>query len=156
MEFIGAAYIFLMPFLLAAFLLINKSRKPFVLGFISVSNILLLLHSLFLIRQLYMLYHLALSSGLNPSGYHYAIGWFEIRLLLLVLLPLLFIIKKFSSNILLTAVMLVLLCWNNIPTFFAVFSNEAGLLFKTLNYFCLFIAAYALLWLLKRLPHQQQ
>jgi hypothetical protein len=75
---------------------------------------------------------------------------FLIREVIIILLPLVFIVKKFRDNKLLTLIMLLLIYLNNPINVW----NNYNLYIKVPFYLSLFSAVYALLWLNNQLPHQ--
>lgn len=168
-EFIDIAYSFTILLLIIVFFIVKQPVKKYINNCIAVSNTLLIGYSWYLSYQLYKLIQLALSLKIkvdpkNPPPIQ--ITWFEIRYLLLIVLPYIFIIKKLSANKILASGMLLILQWDvAVNLFHTIFNKEtnSGLLFyfpylgeyKILNYISLFIAVYALLWLLKKLPSQQ-
>ena len=158
MEFIDSAYLFLQPLLLFILISVSNKWKIAVFRLMAVSNGLLIFHSFFVTRQLYGIYRLVHAFRPQEVSYHCHFGWFDLRMILIVLLPFLFVFKRFQKSILLTVLMIVLLCWDKIETVLNVdiSSFDIVTMIKILNYSCLYIAAYALLWLLQRLPYQQE
>lgn len=168
-QFIDIGYAFSILFLIVLALFTKKQASIYFKNCIAVSNHLLILYSWYLLYQFYQIIKFILSLNLKIDKVPkqpIEISWFQIKFLLLVTLPYLFLLKKLSKNYVLSIVMLVLLQWD----FFVIFYNgfikgeeSSGILFyipyladlKILNYSCLFITVYALLWLLKRLPSQQ-
>lgn len=168
-QFIDIGYAFSILFLIVVALFSKKQLSVYFKNCIVVSNHLLILYSWYLLYQFYQIIKFILSLNLKMDKVPkqpIEISWFQIKFLLLVILPYLFLFKKLSKNYVLSIVMLVLLQWD----FFVIFYNgfikgeeNSGILFyipyladlKILNYCCLFIAVYALLWMLKRLPSQQ-
>lgn len=162
MEFIDIAYSYLIPFLLFGIMVIKKNTRIYILNTIAVANISLIFYSIFIARQLYALYYISKSLPFSNNSNQFNFGWFQLRLGLLILLPIAFLFRKLSANLLITCSILVLLWWDKIQFLYksgdtSVYGFYSGmdLLFKILNYTCLLIAGYALLWLLKRLPYQQ-
>lgn len=162
MDFIDTAYSFFTPFLLIGCLLLKNNYKKYAVNVMAVVNISLIFYSVFIARQLYSLYFFTKDFNLANRSFQVNMGWFELRLGLLMLLPFIFLFKKLSAGFFLTAIILVLLWWNKVQELFInrtfsvnPFYTQVDWLFKILNYICLLVAGYALLWLLKRLPHQQ-
>lgn len=114
---------------------------------IATSNILLLLLSAFLVKQSMGLYHLAKQTTFFQHNASHnvidLIDGFFIRQLIIILLPLLFLFKKWRGNKILTLCMLLLMYWNNPVSVW----NNYDLLFKVLAYLSLLTAAFALLWM---------
>lgn len=168
-QFIDIGYAFSILFLIVFALISKKQISIYLKNCIVVSNHLLILFSWYLLYQFYQIIQFILSLNLKMDKVPkqpIEISWFQIKFLLIVTLPYLFLFKKLSKNYVLSVAMLILLQWD----FFAMLYNSfikgeenSGILFyipyladlKILNYICLFIAVYALLWLLKRLPSQQ-
>ena len=82
---------------------------------------------------------------------------------IVLIIPFLFLFKKLSANLVLTVCMLALLKWDMLEKLFQKIKYNTGAsssysnsysTFEILNYSCLLIGIYALLFLLKRLPHQ--
>lgn len=168
-DFIDTAYSILILLFIAAFFVAKKQYKIYCSNLVAVSNTILIFYAGYLIRQLYNLVRFALSLKIDPKQLPKempAIGWFEIRYLLLMLLPFLFISKRLAKSKIASLTMLVLLQWDMVTLFCkTVFGRQssAGIIFylpyniefKVLHFISLFIGTYALLWLLKRLPSQQ-
>lgn len=167
-NFIDTAYsVIIILFLIASFITKGEWKK-WCSNLIAVSNTLLIFYSIYLINSLVSLIRLALSLNIQPpkDAPVPSIGWFEIRYLLLMVLPFLFISKTLAKNKIAVLIMLVLLQWDIVHTLYKmVFTKEtsSGFLFylpyniefRILHFISLFIGTYALLWLLKRLPSQQ-
>jgi hypothetical protein len=140
----------------------KKDWKIYLPGFIATGNVILLFYSVFIIRQLYALHLFAREYGIPGNSVNDYPGWFELRTAAIILLPLLFLFKSLSANRWLTLLMLVLLNWTRLIAplyhkrlFLFNIYYDSSFLVKILNYLCLLMSGYALLWLLKRLPHQQ-
>jgi hypothetical protein len=149
MGFIQVAYSVTVPVLL----LLLTGRKPmnhFSRNAIAVSNLLLIGHAVFLIRQMVGFYYLAKQFGELPTKANQEIDWASIRFLLLMVLPFLSLIGPVRRNIFFSLLLLVLL-YQNHP--FHTW-NTFDLFSKVPFYFSLFCSGYALLWLLKKLPYQ--
>lgn len=150
MQFIQVAYCTTVPLLLIALLVIRKPDRKILLHILAVSNLLLIGYSLFLIRQLLGLYRLSQQFQVSNATKSITMDLPAVRLLLVIMLPLFFLYKPARQSKLLTLVLLVLLYWNN-----PVYSwNDYDLFTKIPVYLSLFSSGYALLWLLKQLPHQ--
>jgi hypothetical protein len=168
-EFIDTAYSITILFLIAGTLIYKKKVADYFNNCIAVSNHLLILYSWYLVYQLYKLLRFILSLNLNleeAKKQPVEISWYDIKFLLLILLPYFFISKKVAKNKLASLLMLVLLQWDMVAIAYkALFTKQpsTGIIlympylveYKILNYLSLFVAVYALLWLLKRLPSQQ-
>jgi cell division protein FtsB len=156
MEFVDVAYRYLTPVFLCCLMIVKNKKRLFIFQLIAVANVLLIFHSVFVARQLYAIYQLAMLFKAKSISYHYTVGWFDVRLALVLFLPFLFLFKKFSSHIFLTIILTALLWWDQLQSWsgFDFSMLDILLLIKIFTYACLFIAAYALLWLLKKLPYQ--
>lgn len=152
MQFIQVAYCTTVPFLLIALWVTRKPYRKVLLNIVAVSNLLLIGYSFFLIRQLVGLYQLSQQFQVNDKARGFTMDLPAVRLLLVILLPIFFLYKPLRHNRLLTGVILLLLYWNN-----PVYSwNDYDLFTKIPVYLSLFSSGYALLWLLKQLPHQSR
>lgn len=152
MQFIQVAYCTTVPLLLIALWMIPTPYRKVLLNIVAVSNFLLIGYSLFLIRQLVGLYQLSQQFQINATADRFTIDLPVIRLWLVMILPFLFLYRPLRHNWLLTGILLVLLYWNN-----PVYSwNDYDLFTKIPVYLSLFSSGYALLWLLKQLPHQSR
>ena len=167
-NFIDTAYsCIIIIFLLASFFA-KRHWKKYCSNLIAVSNTLLIFYSIYLMSCLASLIQLALSLNIKPpkDAPVPPIGWFEIRYLLLMLLPFLFISRRVAQHKIAALIMLLLLQWDLVSMLYKMmFTKEttSGFLFylsyniefKILHFISLFIGTYALLWLLRRLPSQQ-
>jgi len=157
MEFIDTAYLFSIPlFLLLSLIKINKYQK-YCINIIATANTVLILNSFFIIRQLFGFYYLGKKLGIEYHDQSFSLikylgNTFYIQLAI-ILMPVLFLYKKLAASKWLSVIMLILL-FSIHHSFF--FYSLSAILFHWLNYFCLMIGAYALLWLLKRLPFQSE
>ncbi len=168
-EFIDVAYTFSILFIIVGALFFKKETAIWFKNLLTVSNHLLILYSWYLLYQFYQLLKFILSLNIKVDKIPkqpIQLGWFEIKFILLITLPYLFLSKKLARNIVLSLAMFVILQWNVIVMLYNSLFNQQATLdilfympylaeFKILNYLCLFVAVYALLWLLKRLPSQQ-
>lgn len=169
-EFIDIAYSFTILIFIIISFLVEKNKKVYVNNFIAVSNVLLICYSWYLIFQFYKLIQFSLSLHIKveqSNSVDVSIGWFEIRFLLLVFLPYLFLFKKLVANKIFSVVILLIIQWSFIQSCisslregytlpYMIFYLPYNISFKILNYISLFIAVYALLWMLKKLPSQQE
>ena len=153
--FIQIAYCCTIPLLLILSLpIVSPSAVLLSNRLIATSNLLLVLFSLFLIKQIKELYQLAKQTYLLPNNtgnnfFSYTDGFF-IRQILIILLPCFFIFKRWRNNKLLTLAIVLLLYWNN-PV--AVW-NYYNLIIKIPEYLSLFSVVYALLWLSNQFKYQ--
>jgi hypothetical protein len=169
-DFIDIAYSYTILVFIIISLLVEKTRKRYVKNFIAVSNVLLICYSWYLLFQFYKL--IQFTSSLNikvekGSEFKLMLGWFEIRFLLLVFLPYLFLFKKLMANKIFSIVMFAIIQWSFIQSCYTslnksdtlpliIYYLPYNISFKILNYISLFTAVYALLWMLKKLPSQQE
>jgi hypothetical protein len=152
MQFIQVAYCTTIPLLLIALWVSRKPLQKVLLQILAVSNFLLIGYSFFLLRQLVGLYRLSQQFQVSDVVRTTTLALPAVRLCLVIILPVLFLYQPLRHNRLLTLVILVLLYWNN-----PVYSwNDYDLFTKIPVYLSLFSSAYALLWLLKQLPHQSR
>ncbi|MDE3234920.1 MAG: hypothetical protein KGO81_03120 [Bacteroidota bacterium] len=154
-------YTFLVTVLLLLFALSKHNNSIIYLQCIAVLNALLLWNAAYLINQLYHLYKLAAMFP-NTGKSSYTVGWFDVKLGTQILIPFIFLGKRNFYNKWLTLILLLVLWFDMIRTLLregvesisvqnlSVSSIED--LIKILNFICAFIAVYALLWLLKKLP----
>jgi hypothetical protein len=150
MQFIQVAYCTTVPLLLVWVWLAGKSSGKIILNGLAVFNFLLIGYSLFLMRQLLGLYQLAQQFQVNDGVRTATLDIPTARVLLIAVLPLFFVYKPLRKSRLLSLLLLILLYWNN-----PVHSwNNYDLFTKIPVYLSLFSSGYALLWLLKQLPHQ--
>lgn len=148
MYFNGTAYQVLFPFLILLFL----KKKHLALNLLVALNYTLILYAVTLSSRIYHL--IKFIQQFSPiNNYHYTIGFFEIRMMLIVLIAVLFLFKKMDTNVLLSFTVFALLWMNDY--YFSLESVSVETIFKMLNYFSLFVAVYALLWLTNQLPSQR-
>lgn len=150
MSFIQIAYSVTVPFILLLTFFGTKGIRLISINLISVSNILLIGYSIYLIRQLVGFYQLSRQLNMNEIGLAKNLESSSIGLLLLILLPFFSLIKLIQKSNYFSMLLLFLLYWN-VPFFVWI---KFGILFNFLIYFSLFISAYSLLWLFNKLPNQ--
>ena len=165
MEFFNTAFVFLAPILILLSFILKNDYKTYALNVLAVVNVLLILHSIDLVRTLYGYYQLATIMGFEiyPNN-KFVLGWLEVRIILVVLLPLLFLMKKLSAERWLSIAMMFLLLFDIIKDFIApskginfsviTFAHQ-NLSLQILHYTSWLIAIYALFWLIKKLPSQK-
>ena len=155
MQFIQIAYCCSLPFLLLiSWMGLAVNWKQCAVNMISVSNLLLIGYSLFLIRQLIGIVQLGrtLADKYHIEAFHKqtTIDGFMIRQALIILVPFVFLSKKWRKNRWVSIAMLLLLFWNNPISVW----NNFDLMSKIASYGFLLCTAYAFIWLLNQLPHQ--
>jgi hypothetical protein len=167
-SFIDTAYSITILLVLIAFFISKGQWKKYCSNMVATANTLLIFYSIYLIKSLAELIRFVLSFNIKPPKNlpPVQIGWFEIRFLLLMLVPYFFISKKLAKSRIIALLMLILLQWGLLQDIYKIFfTKETTLSFlfympynvelKTLHFISLFIGTYALLWLLKRLPSQR-
>lgn len=150
MSFIQIGYSITVPFILLLSFFGSKGMRLFSINLISISNILLIGYSIFLIRQLVGLYQLSRQLNIHEISIAKHLESGSFGLLLLILLPFFSLITFLQKSKYFSLLLLFLLYWN-VPFFVWI---KFGILFNFLIYFSLFISAYSLLWLFNKLPNQ--
>lgn len=150
MNFIQIAYSVSVPFILLMCFFGSKENRKFYINLLTISNILLIGYSIFLIRQLIGLYQLSKYLNIDTSTISRQIGANSIGVMLLMFLPFFSLISFLQKSRYFSLLLLFLLFWIN--PFFTWSSAE--IFFNVLTYFCLFITGYSFLWLLNKLPNQ--
>ena len=168
MEFFNTAYIWLAPILIFISFFVKDNRKKFALNCLAVINVLLIFHSVFIIRQFYAFIQMALELNVKPDpNQKLEIGWSEIKLWLTILLPFFFLIKKISANRILSIFMVFLLVndWLklyliSLKSNWSIFEGHNfyvyNLSLKIMHYASWIIFMYALFWFVKKLPSQRK
>ena len=150
MEFIKTAYCVTIPFLFLLLLFGNLQWKKYSSNVLAISNILLIGHSVFFARQLLSGYQLMKSFSIDYHRFFTGEHALIVRVMLVVIMPLFSLYSLFRKNKWFSLLLLLLL--------YSVFPysswNSYDLLFKIPAYLCLLCSAYALLWLLNKLPYQ--
>lgn len=156
MAFIESAFAITAPILLLFSLFGSKPYQRYAIAVLSATNLILIFYSIFLIKQLVGMAQLAQElirqSGIQlqelppfePDAFFY-------RLMILIILPWFFLIRKCRNTPWLSIILLVVIIMGGTGSW-----NSFDLVFKTLNYACLLCAVYALLWLLRELPFQRK
>ena len=150
LEFIKIAYCVSIPLLLLFSFIPFSGWNKYALNLISLSNILLIGYSFYLGWQLLALYQFAKQFGIEYKSMSRSEMGMMIKLSLIFLLPFLSLHAGIRRNRIFTLALLVLLFWVFPPFSWNVFAIG----YKIPAYFCLMCSAYALLWLLNRLPYQ--
>jgi hypothetical protein len=168
MEFFDTAYIWLAPLLIIISFFIKDDRKKIALNSLAVINVLLIFHSIFVIRQFYAFIQMALEMNVKPDpNQKLEIGWSEIKLWLTILLPFFFLIKRISANRILSLFMLFLLVndWFklyliSLKSNWSIFESHNFYVYnislKLMHYTSWVIFIYALFWFVKKLPSQRK
>jgi hypothetical protein len=168
MPFVDVAYGYLALVFLLAMLLERKNIFSYGKSLLAALNVTLLFFVVYKCLDYYQLYRMAQIFGVSITfdGMLKLMStnkWEAFKNIAVMLLPFLFLFKRLSANVLLTIIALVLIKWDFIdriyekiayPNITKSYYQPEYSVFHVLNYGCLFIAIYALLFLLKRLPHQ--
>jgi len=167
MEFFDTVYVWLAPILILLSFF-AKSKKIYVLNVLAVVNVLLIFHSIFIIRQFYAFIQMALQMDVKPGpNQKIEIGWNEVKLWLIILLPFFFLIKRISANTLLSLFMLFLLLSDwfklyliSLKSNWSMFESHNfyvyNLWLKIMHYTSWLVFVYALFWFIKKLPSQHK
>lgn len=156
MAFVDVGYIITVLCCLTALFFVPHDRKQYLWAVLVAANLLLVLHSIFMVRQVAGILQIARKAanqlGLPSTPIPYQLDGFTLRLALIVLLPVLFWFRQWRSNLWLSLLLVYLLLdMHPVSLWYAT-----GFTFKIMNWLCLLCAAYALLWLRKRLPWQKE
>ena len=168
MPFVDVAYGYLALIFLLAILLDKKNKISYSKSLLAALNVSLIFFVVYKCLDYYQLYKMAQIFGVSITfdGLLRLMStnkWEAFKNIAILLLPFLFLFKKLSANVLLTMIALALIKWDVIDRIYQKIAypnitrstyNYEYSAFQILNYGCLFIAIYALLFLLKRLPHQ--
>lgn len=165
MDFFDIGFIIFVPLLLLLICLNNTNRK-FYCQVLAVINIMLLFNSWLVAKQLYNLYVMAKFLSVQPDTLNISIGWHELRLILIVVLPLLFLIKPLIANKWLSAVMFFLLSYTGIVyiidgltkknEFYFSYFSISNFWFQLMNYCCWVIVVFVILRYFNYLPYSQK
>ena len=167
MAFFNTAFVFFIPIIFFLFLFKKKVNQVYLTNILSVVNILQIIYSVLLVKQLYSFYQLSVIMGFDVfPDIFYPITWQLIRVTLIILLPLLFIIKKLLANKVLSGIILLLIISDYLQELItpstATFkfslitfsTHNFGL--NSINYVSWFVFVFSLFWFLKRLPSQSK
>jgi hypothetical protein len=149
--FIKTAYCITIPVLVLLAWLPNSGRKKISINLITVTNLLLIAHSVFLVKQLAGAYQLAKTYSIDYKQFLGGTN-LAIRIGLIIFLPVFSLAPVFRRNQLFS-ILLVGLLYSVYP--FSSWNNY-DLVFKIAGYLCLLCSGYALLWLLNKLPYQSR
>lgn len=168
MPFVDVAYSYLAVVFLLAMLLERKSAFSYGKNLLAALNITLLFFVVYKCLGYYYDYKMMQIFGISITfdGMLKLMStnkWEAFKNIAVLLLPFLFLFKRLSANVLLTLAALTLVKWDFIertydkiayPNITKSYYQPEYSVFHVLNYGCLLIAIYALLFLLKRLPYQ--
>ena len=149
--FIKTAYCVTIPVMVLLARLSDAGRKKIIINIIAVSNLLLIAHSVFLLKQMAGAYQLAKTYSIN---YRQFLGGTSLAICigLIIFLPVLSLSPAFRRNQLFS-IFLVGLLYSVYP--YSSWNNY-DLVFKIAAYLCLMCSGYALLWLVNKLPYQSR
>lgn len=156
-------YTWFAPVLVLISFIITKNNKAILLNVLGVVNVLLIAHSIYLIRQYIAFYELAQKMNVKiDANTNVEIEWEQIKDLLILFLPFLFLIKPLMSNRILTVVMIFLLKYSLIMHIKSnIFSNNKiyldtyipyQLTLHFVNYISWFALVFSIFWFIKYLP----
>lgn len=156
MAFIESAFAITAPLLLLLSWFGPKHYKRYATAALAASNLILICYSIFLVKQLVGMAQLAQElirqSGMEmPELPPFEPDAFFYRLMILIILPWFFLIRKCRNTPWLSMVLIIVIFMGGTGSW-----NDFDLFFKSLNYACLLCAVYALLWLLRELPFQRK
>ncbi|MBC7721569.1 MAG: hypothetical protein H7068_06050 [Pedobacter sp.] len=168
MPFVDIAYSYLALLLLLLILLGKNNTKKYSKSFLATVNTTLIFFVMYQCYNYYQLYQMAEMFGVSITfkGLLKLMSTNKLeafRNIAVLIIPFLFLFKKMSVNWVLTVCMIGLLKWDMLEKLYQnvrynVVSSSSYhnvySVFQILNYGCLLIGMYALLFLLKKLPHQ--
>jgi hypothetical protein len=175
-DYIPNAYRFSVLILLLLLIFIGKNKKVWIRNMIVASNLVLLIYCCYSFRFVYDFINGFFSQN-KYEGYTFwysradisaPYGSFLYLSLISSALPFLFLFRKPRQSSALVLIELVLLWWGYVgvclaswwrdymPSSWSVYYSNSNLIFEVLNYVCLFMVSYSLLWLLKWLPSQHK
>ncbi len=170
MPFVDTAYGYLALICLLAIALEKNREKLYSKSLLATINVSLIFYVIYQCYDYYQLYRMAEMFGVSISfkGMLKLMStnkWEAFKNIAVLIIPFIFLFKRLSANIVLTIAMLVLIKWPILEKWYQkiaypniTYSTYKAdfTTFQVLNYGCLLIAIYALLFLLKRLPHQRK
>jgi len=175
LSFFNTAYCCLVPLLLIT-LLLWKQPKHYLIAAVYVSNLLLAIYSVYTCYQFWQWYQMAKdwmkqtgkAFSLKDAAISFSASQHQFIITVTgIILSFFFFMPRIRQSIICTTIVLICFSWDAIwNNIIAPISNSAAtssmpyyaeymLPFKILNYGCVFIATYSLLWLLKKLPFQK-
>lgn len=152
MQFIQVAYCTTVPLLLMGALVAEERARKIFTNILSVSNLLLIGYSIFLMRQLFALYQFSRQFQLKQPEQVFRPDITTVRLILVIFLPWFFLYRPLRQSRWYSLLLLLLLYWND-----PVYSwNQYDLFTKIPVYLSAWCSGYALLWLQNQLPYQSR
>lgn len=147
--FISSAYLILFPLLLVMVQLSAFSYRKFSLNLRSSIQFSLIFYSLYLVRQLIGLYQFRKMFHMPDASLDY-LGSGLIEMLLIILLPFLFLIKRVLHSWILGFLIWMLLLHSTLRQEWILQFDGLQMINAILFYISLLTTIYALLWLLKK------
>ena len=168
MPFVDIAYGYLVLLLVLLVLLGKDAIKKYSQSILAAVNTSLIFFVIYQCYNYYQLYQMAEIFGVSITfkGLLKLMSTNKLEAfknITVLIIPFVFLFKKLSTNLVLTVCMMVLLKWDLIEKVYQKIRYNVGAsssysnsysTFQMLNYGCLLVGIYALLFLLKRLPHQ--
>ncbi len=165
MQFFNTAFVILTTIIIISLFFVHTKNRIILYNILATLNILLFCSTYFLLNYLHGFKLFAEDMGINVYKVLLNdIGWEHIRIISLILLPFLFLFKRFATNKLLVFIIIFLLLSDIIIKFItsttASFSftlvafSLDKILLNSIHYFSWFVVVFAILFFLKKLPSQ--
>ena len=168
MPFINIAYSYLVLLLVLLVLLGKDAIKKYSQSMLAAVNTSLIFFAIYRCYNYYQLYQMAEMFGVSITfkgilKLMNANKFEALKNIAVLIIPFLFLFKKLSANLILSICMIGLIKWDLFEKIYqkvrynvvasSSYHNTYSV-FQFLNFGCLLIGIYALLFLLKKLPHQ--
>ena len=168
MPFIDIAYSYLVLLLVLLVLLGKDAIKKYSQSILAAVNTSLIFFAIYQCYNYYQLYQIAEMFGVSITfkgilKLMNANKFEALKNIAVLIIPFLFLFKKLSANLILSICMIGLIKWDLFEKIYqkvrynvvasSSYHNTYSV-FQFLNFGCLLIGIYALLFLLKKLPHQ--
>ena len=168
MPFIDIAYSYLVLLLVLLVLLGKDAIKKYSQSMLAAVNTSLIFFAIYRCYNYYQLYQMAEMFGVSITfkgilKLMNANKFEALKNIAVLIIPFLFLFKKLSANLILSICMIGLIKWDLFEKIYqkvrynvvasSSYHNTYSV-FQFLNFGCLLIGIYALLFLLKKLPHQ--
>ena len=147
--FISTAYLILFPLLLIMVQLASFSYRKFSLNLRASTQFSLIFYSIYLVRQLIGLYQFRKMFHMPAASLDY-LGSGLIEMVLIILLPFLFLIKRVLHSWILGFLIWMLLLHSTLRQEWILQFDGLPMINAILFYISLLTTIYALLWLLKK------
>lgn len=147
--FISTAYLILFPLLLMMVQLASFSYRKFSLNLRASTQFSLIFYSLYLVRQLIGLYQFRKMFHMPAASLDYLSSGL-IEMVLIILLPFLFLIKRVLHSWIIGFLIWILLLHSTLRQKWILQFDGLQMINAILFYISLLTAIYALLWLLKK------